>query len=146
MDVRVWGVVEDRLIELRVEPGVTDLGIRIEGLPDDRTRTTGDRVRSALLNCGLVREAPAVTIRLEPPVRGRTTSELDLALVLAVLARVGVIGAGLRWVLATGRLGLDGAVYARGVAERPAMLADVVGSLCQTPVLGFEHMFETWAR
>ncbi|MBI2237328.1 MAG: hypothetical protein HYU54_02220 [Actinobacteria bacterium] len=141
MDVRVWGVVGDRLIELRVEPAPSGVGIRVEGLPEERTRTTADRVRAALLNSGLVGNVPPMAIRLEPPVRARTTSDLDLALALAVLAGDGVIGSGLGWILATGRLGLDGTVHARGLTARTT-LAGVAGSLCQTPMLGFEHMFE----
>jgi hypothetical protein len=65
-----------------------------------------------------------------------------LAIALAALAQVGQLGEGLRWILATGRLGLDGTVHAPGLSERTS-LADVVGSLCHTPVVGFEHMFET---
>lgn len=141
MDVRVWGVVEDRLIELRVEPATSAVGIRIEGLPEGRARTTAERVRAALVNSGLVREAPPVSIRLQPGVPAGSTTDLDLALALAVLAGPGMLGTGLRWVLATGRLGLDGTVHAAGLTDRTT-LADVVGSLCHTPVIGFEHMFE----
>jgi predicted ATPase with chaperone activity len=140
VDVRVWGAVEDRLIELRVEPVTQDLGIRIVGLPERRTRTTADRVRAALVNSLLVREAPPVMIRLEPAVQSGTVSELDLAIALAALASVGAIGKGLRWILATGRLGLDGAVYATGV-ER-LCLPDVVEALCRTPPVESERMFE----
>ncbi len=145
MGVRVWGVVEGRLIEPRVEPATSGGWFGIEGLPEDRTRTTADRVRAALVNSGLVREVPPVVIRLEPGVAGGGTSDLDLALALAVLAGVGVVGTGLRWVLATGRLGLDGVVHPHGFGDRPT-LADVVGSLCQTPMLGFEHMFDMGSR
>jgi predicted ATPase with chaperone activity len=145
MDVRVWGLVDDRLIELRVEPRAGDAGMRILGLSDNRARTTADRVRAALINSGLVQEAPPLTIRLEPPVPAGTTSELDLAIALAALARVGQLGKGLRWVLASGRLGLDGTVHSRGLSDRPS-LAVVVESLCHTPVVGFKHMFETEER
>ncbi|MGH2572967.1 MAG: magnesium chelatase domain-containing protein [Actinomycetota bacterium] len=134
MDVRVWGTVEDRLIELRVEPVTEDPGIGIVGLPERRTRSTADRVRAALVNSRLVREAPPVTIRLEPAVQGGTPNDLDLAIALALLASVGAIGKGLRWILATGRLGLDGAVYASGVG--PLSLSEVVETLCRTPVVG----------
>ncbi len=145
MGVRVWGVVGDRLIELLVEPAASGAGIRIEGLREERARTAADRVRAALLNSRLLGEAPPVTIRLEPPVRAGTTCDLDLALTLAALAGAGALGAGLRWVLATGRLGLDGTVHAQGLQERTT-LAEVVGSLCHTPVVGFEHMFEAEDR
>jgi magnesium chelatase family protein len=141
MDVRLWGLVDDRLIELRVERLVGEAGMQILGLSDKRARTTADRVRAALVNSGLMQEAPLLTIRLEPPVLAGTAGELDLALALAALAGAGVLEAGLRWVLASGRLGLDGTVHARELAERTS-LADVVASLCHTPVVGFEHMFE----
>ena len=141
MGVRVWGVVEDRLVELRVEPAHGDLWIAIEGLPEGRARTTRDRVRAAMVNCGLVLESPRLTVRLEPAVHGSMTSRLDLPIALAVLAHVGVIGADVRWILATGRLGLDGRVYALGIIDRPT-LADVVETVCQTRVVGFERMFE----
>ena len=145
MDVRVWGLVDDRLIELRVESLAGEAGVRILGLSDKRARTAGDRVRAALVNSGLMQEAPLLTIRLEPPVFVGTTSDLDLALALAALAGAGVLEPGLRWVLASGRLGLDGTVHARELAERTS-LADVVASLCHTPVVGFEHMFEQEQR
>lgn len=140
MDVRVWGVVEERLIEVVVEPDPSG-GIRIVGLPEDRSRTTADRVRAALTNAGLVSPAPSFSIRLEPSLSAGPTSELDLPLALAALAHVGVLGAGLRWVMAAGRLGLDGAVYTEGLGERIS-LADVVESVCQTHVVASEHMFE----
>jgi predicted ATPase with chaperone activity len=145
VDVRVWGVVDDRLIELLVEPPAGEAGMWILGLSDKRARTTADRVRAALVNSGLVQEAPRLTIRLEPPVLARTTGDLDLAIALAALAGAGVLEAGLRWILASGRLGQDGTVHARELAERTS-LADVVASLCHTPVVGFEHMFETDER
>jgi magnesium chelatase family protein len=144
MDVRLWGLVDDRLIELRVERLVGEAGMQILGLSDKRARTTADRVRAALVNSGLMQEAPLLTIRLEPPVLAGTAGELDLALALAALAGAGVLD-GLRWVLASGRLGLDGTVHAPGLSERTS-LADVVGSLCHTPVVGFERMFETEER
>lgn len=143
MDVRVWGVVDDRLIEVRAEPLGGSAGIRIDGLPEGRTRTTRDRVRAALVNSALVPEFPPVTVRLAPAVRGPTTSDLDLPIALAVLVHAGVVRVDVRWILATGRLGLDGAVHAPDLPDRPT-LADVVETLCRTRVLGSEHMFESF--
>ena len=140
MAVRVWGVVGDRLIEVCVEPSA-GAGIQIEGLPESRTRTARDRVRATLFNSALVREDPYVVIRLEPAVRAGATSALDLALALGVLGGVGVIAPGVRWILATGRLGLDGMVHADGLAEWLS-LSDVVESLCQTRDVDSERMFE----
>jgi magnesium chelatase family protein len=141
MGVRVWGLLEDRLIELRVQPAGEDRGFRIEGLPEGRMRTTTDRVRAALVNSGLVLEAPSVVIRLEPAVRSGRTGDLDLGLALVALAATGVVGSGLRWILGTGRLGLDGTVHADGIAVGPT-LREVANRLCQTPLLASERMFE----
>jgi len=133
----VWGVVDDRLVELMAEP---DHAFRIVGLPEDRPRTTADRIRAALLNSGLLREAPFVSIRLDPLVAAETTWDLDLPLALAALAWVGVVGRDLRWIFAAGRLGLDGTVFGRGLAER-ITLVEVADRFCRTPVVGFERMF-----
>ncbi len=137
MDCRVWGVAQDRLIELLVEPSSA---FCILGLPEDRSRPTAHRVRAAVLNCGLLVEAPAVAVRLEPAVPAGTTSDLDLPVALATLAWVGLVGKELRWIFATGRLGLDGTVFGRGLAGR-VTLADVAERFCRTRVVGFERMF-----
>lgn len=141
VDLRVWSVVEDRLIEVRTGSGGGEPGLRIEGLPPARTRTTADRLRAAIQNCGLVREAPSVLLRVEPPVGDGPTGELDLPLALGALARDGVVGAGLRSILATGRLGLDGSVYLRGASGQTS-LGEVVEWLCRTPRVPYERMFE----
>lgn len=144
MKVRVWGALEDRLIEVLVEPASGGPGIQIVGLPENRRHTTADRVRAALVNSELVGEAPSVAIRLEPPVR-RRTSDLDLAIALAALIQAGHVQARLRWILAVGRLGLDGTVHAPGLVDRPS-LADIVGALCRTPVVKSEPMFEEGSK
>jgi predicted ATPase with chaperone activity len=132
-------VVEERLIEVRVSPASD--GFALDGLPADRTRTTSDRIRAALLNTGLLSEAPSVTVHLEPAVVAGPTHDLDLALALATLAHHEIVGAGLGWILATGRLGLDGTVFAPDLSDRPT-LAEVVRTLCQTPLVESERMFE----
>jgi predicted ATPase with chaperone activity len=159
--VRVWGVVEDLLIEVRGGPALPGTGITIEGLPPGRDRTTADRVLAALLNVELLVEAPSLALQVTPPVHAASTSELDLPLALAALARAGGLPAGLRWVFASGRLGLDGRVHAKdgvvipveadalGPAEleaempvEPPTLVEVVERLCRTPGVEYEHMFE----
>jgi predicted ATPase with chaperone activity len=139
MPVRVWGMAEDRLIEITASSEPEGSGLRVEGLPPRRSRTTADRVRAALINSGMLAEVPAGVLRLEPAVAAGETWELDLPLALALLAEARMVGAGLRWILASGRLGLDGAVSAPG-AER-LDLAEVVRS-CQTPSVASEQMFE----
>jgi predicted ATPase with chaperone activity len=149
VDCRVWGVLVDRLVEVRVASapgaGPGDAGFAIEGLPEDRSCTSADRVRAALLNSGLVSEAPSVTLHLEPAVGAGPTSDLDLALALAALAHCGFVGAGLRWILANGRLGLGGTVFAPGLSDHPA-LAEVARTLCHTPVVESERTFEREAK
>jgi predicted ATPase with chaperone activity len=92
-------------------------------------RTTADRVRAALVNSGVIDEVPPSAIRLEPCVGNGITSELDLAIALAVLARLGSIGAEVRWVFAAGRLGLDGAVHSENLEESVSIVT-VVTALC----------------
>lgn len=125
MSVRVWGVVGDRLVEVLLEGPVPVAGLRIEGLPELRIRTAADRVRAALVNSGLIEEVPPSAIRLEPCVKAGMTSDLDLAIALAVLARAGSIGAEVRWVFAAGRLGLGGAVYSEDLEESVSIVTVV---------------------
>ena len=103
----------DRLIEVHASPGDP----RIDGLPSERVRSTRDRIRAALVNTGLVRELPRVSVRVEPCVPTGATDELDLAIALAMLVAAGVAGSGLGWILATGRLGLDGQVVSDRLEE-----------------------------
>jgi len=119
MAVRVWGVVEDQLIEIRTEPHPGAAGFRIEGLPRKRGRTTRDRVRAALLNSGLMSVTPSLTIRLDPNVRTGDTSQLDLPIALAVLTQMGNI-IEVPWVFATARLGLDGCVFSPLLSKLPS--------------------------
>ncbi|HEX8100821.1 MAG TPA: magnesium chelatase domain-containing protein [Actinomycetota bacterium] len=140
MDVRIWGVMDDRLIEVVVASTADGDGLVIEGLPEERRRTTRDRVAAALINSRLVKEVLGFRACLKPHVTGSPTSDLDLPLALAILLRVGTFGGGLRSVLATGRLGLDGTVFSRDF-DRPTTLRDVVDHLCHTPLLESEHMF-----
>lgn len=123
--VRVWGVVGDRLVEVLMDPPVRDSEFRIDGLPSARARTTADRVRAALVNSGLIREFPPSAIRIEPCVETERTSDLDLAIALAVLTRAGSIGAGVSWVFAAGRLGLDGVVHAKELEESVSIVTVV---------------------
>lgn len=130
MGIRVWGVVADRLIEVCAEPAADGAvgGLVIEGLPPDVTRTSRDRIRAALVNCRLIDETPAVTIRLRPALRGSPRGELDVAISLAVLGHLGALDGGLAWILVTARLGLDGRVHPTGSEESPSLVT-VVTSL-----------------
>jgi predicted ATPase with chaperone activity len=85
-------------------------------------------VRAALINSGLAAEAPGVHVDLHPSIRGGPTSELDVAIAIATLVgarRLDIDRLG--WILAVGRLGLDGRIHGQGPAGMT--LADAVGSL-----------------
>jgi predicted ATPase with chaperone activity len=114
--VRIWGAINDRLIEVLTETSNDGGGLRLEGLPPTHRRTAGDRVRSALINSGLLPEMPPLIARLEPDVRSEWTCGLDLPIALAVLTRTGAI-ADVPWIFAGGRLGLDGRIYAVDLDE-----------------------------
>lgn len=77
-----------------------------------------------MINSGLLREPPAVVVRLDPGVMAGVTNELDLPIALAVLARAEVI-VGVRWIFAGGRLGLDGRIYAAGLDGSPSIVTVV---------------------
>lgn len=124
MGIRVWGVVEDRLIELCAEPRA-DGGLVIEGLPPGMARSSGDRVLAALVNCRLVDQTPAVTVRLRPALHGSPRGELDMAIALAVLGHLRVVDASLAWILATARLGLDGRLHAEDLEESLSLVTVV---------------------
>jgi hypothetical protein len=132
--VRVWGLAGDRLVEVAACPGDT---LRIEGLPPGRARSTADRLRAALVNAGVVDEVPGALVTLDPPMRAGPSADLDLPIAISLLLR----GAGAGWILAVGRLGLDGAVCVDGLEER-VTVADVVRVVCQTHGVRFEQMFE----
>jgi predicted ATPase with chaperone activity len=138
--MRLWGVADERLVEVRAVARSGERGIRVEGLPPRRTRSTEDRVRSALVNDGLVDEAPGVTVRLLPELLEGETGDLDVVIALAALTAGGIWQADVEWVLARGRLGLDGRIFVDTFPDRPR-LSDVVEAVCRTPVLGFEHVF-----
>lgn len=84
-------------------------------------------------------------IRLEPALHGGPTGSLDLAIAIAALAGDGRMTPRHTWILAVGRLGLDGTVHAAGLDERPS-LAQIVHSLCHRDELFFEQVFEEEGR
>lgn len=121
--MRIWGVAGDRLVEIVVEPG--DEGVVVNGLPAARCRTVSDRVQAAIANSGLGVKAAAV--RAEPCLHeGEATAALDLPIALALLSWDAPAGSD--WVMAAGRLGLDGRIHAPDLRE-PVWLGDVVRSL-----------------
>lgn len=120
--MRVWGVADDRLIELRVEPAAgAGAGLCIEGLPEGRARTARDRVHAALVNSGLLGKVPSVTVRVRPAIPVGDTTDLDLPIAFALLGRMGRVPHGVGWIYAIGRLGLDGGLHADGLTGQATL-------------------------
>lgn len=106
--------------------GVHGLGVRVEvhvgdglpgfamiGLPDTSCREARDRVRAALLSCGLQWPNRKITVNLSPSNVRKVGASLDLAIAVAVLVASDQLDAaaaeGIGFI---GELGLDGAVRA----------------------------------
>jgi len=86
-------------------------GFTMIGLPDTTCRESRDRVRSALVSCGIDWPSTRLTVNLTPTDRRKGGSSLDLALAVALLVSCAVVReddvAGMAFL---GELGLDGAI------------------------------------
>ncbi len=96
-------------VEVHVAHGLP--GFTIVGLPDTACRESRDRVRAAVMSCGVGWPQKRITVNLAPSGLKKTGAGLDLAIAVGVLAAAGEIpleavdGLGL-----VGELGLDGRV------------------------------------
>ncbi|MEM7341267.1 MAG: ATP-binding protein, partial [Actinomycetota bacterium] len=115
-------------VEVHVSQGLP--GYTLVGLPDVSCRESRDRVRAAILSCGLTWPSRRVTINLAPSGVRKQGSALDLAIALGILAASGQLPEGsLRELGAVGELGLDGSV--RSVAG----LVCLAGAVCAPTVV-----------
>lgn len=93
------------------------------GLPDASLAEARDRVRAAVVSCGLTWPNRRTTVNLAPAALPKSGPGFDLAIAVAVLAGAGVLGAGgpagpdgPAGVVHLGELGLDGRLHpVRGV-------------------------------
>jgi magnesium chelatase family protein len=107
--------------------------LHITGLPEDRSPTTHDRIRAALINAGMW-PGRTITVTLLPASLPKHTSALDLAIAVAALTAAGAAppAAADRCVF-TAELGLDGSLRpVRGVL--PAVLAAAAAGCTQAVV------------
>lgn len=116
-------------VEVHVSNGLP--AFNVVGLPDAACRESRDRVRAALLSCGLPWPLRRVTVNLAPASERKAGSGLDLPIAVALMVAVGqlepemVEGCGF-----LGELGLDGSL--RPVA---GTLALVSAMRCATVVV-----------
>ncbi len=98
-------------VEVHVSNGLP--GFTVVGLPDAAVREARDRVRAALLSCGLRWPQRRVTVNLAPSGVRKAGPGLDVAIAVGVLAAQGDVPTeALRGVGMIGELGLDGSVRA----------------------------------
>ncbi|HUR76774.1 MAG TPA: YifB family Mg chelatase-like AAA ATPase [Acidimicrobiales bacterium] len=107
-------------VEVHVSSGLP--GFTVVGLPDTACRESRDRVRAAVLSCGVGWPQKRITVNLAPSGLKKTGAGLDLAIAIGVLAAAGEIALDVvQGVGFIGELGLDGQVRA------------VPGVVCMTP-------------
>lgn len=132
-------------VEVHVAHGLP--GFTVVGLPDTACRESRDRVRAAVLSCGIPWPQKRITVNLAPSGLRKTGAGLDLAIALGVLAAAGevpleaIAGLGL-----IGELGLDGRVrHVPGVVcMAPSVDAEVLvvaaDSVAEAAVLPGKHV------
>lgn len=117
--------VEGRPVTVEVHVAAGLPSFQMIGLPDAVCREARDRVRAAMLSCGLPWPSKRITVNLAPSHERKAGSGLDLAIAVGVLAAVEQVPmreVDLRAFI--GELGLDGSLRAvPGVAPMLAALA-----------------------
>jgi magnesium chelatase family protein len=118
---RTWSValrgVDGLLVEIEADVGGGLPGFHLVGLPDAALHEARDRVRAAVVNCGLPWPNERIVLALSPATLPKAGSAFDLALACAVLGAGSVVPqAALDGTVLLGELALDGRLRAvRGV-------------------------------
>lgn len=76
-------------VQVHITPGL--VGFSIVGLPDKAVAESRERVRSALVACGMAMPAKRITVNLAPADLPKEGSHFDLPIALAVMAAMGAI-------------------------------------------------------
>lgn len=110
--------VQGRSVDVEVHVGLGLPGFTIVGQPDETCRESRDRVRAALLSCGLEWPTTRITVNLAPSGERKHGASLDLAIALGILAADGLVEAAALCDHAfVAELGLDGSLRrVRGAA------------------------------
>jgi magnesium chelatase family protein len=125
--------VEARLVHVEVDVSFGLPTFSLVGLPDASVRESRDRVRSAILNCGLDFPERRITVNLSPADIRKSGTSFDLPIAVGILAAGGATERreARDWIVA-GELSLDGGIRpTRGVlpaaiTARRAGLAGVI--------------------
>ena len=97
------------MVEAHLANGLPAL--TLVGLPEAAVKESKDRVRSAILNCGLDFPARRITLNLAPADLPKDGGRFDVAIALGILAASGQIpAAALEQVECLGELALSGAI------------------------------------
>lgn len=76
-------------VQVHITPGL--VGFSIVGLPDKAVAESRERVRSALVACGMAMPAKRITVNLAPADLPKEGSHFDLPIALGVMAAMGAI-------------------------------------------------------
>jgi len=94
-------------VQVHITPGL--VGFSIVGLPDKAVAESRERVRSALVACGMAMPAKRITVNLAPADLPKEGSHFDLPIALGVMAAMGAIsGDSVTGHVVLGELSLDG--------------------------------------
>lgn len=94
-------------VQVHITPGL--VGFSIVGLPDKAVAESRERVRSALVACGMAMPAKRITVNLAPADLPKEGSHFDLPIALGVMAAMGAISADdVAGKVVLGELSLDG--------------------------------------
>ena len=105
--------IEARTVDVQVQvaPGLP--AFTIVGLPDKAVSEAKERVRAALVACGLALPARRITVNLAPADLPKEGSHYDLPIALGLMAAIGAIPHdALSSFTVLGELGLDGSIAA----------------------------------
>jgi len=105
--------IEARVVDVQVQvaPGLP--AFSIVGFPDKAVSEAKDRVRAALIACGLALPARRITVNLAPANLPKEGSYYDLPIALGLMAAIGAIPHdALTSFTVLGELGLDGSIAA----------------------------------
>lgn len=124
------------IVEVHVSTGLP--GFLIVGLPDAACRESRDRVRAALLSCGLQWPNCKIVVNLAPSGQRKGGSGLDLAIAVALLAAHGQLPVEqLESFGFLAELGLDGSLRTiPGIAPMVAAIPDIISVVA---VAGFRE-------
>jgi magnesium chelatase family protein len=121
-------------VQVHISPGL--VGFSIVGLPDKAVAESRERVRSALVACGMALPAKRITVNLAPADLPKEGSHFDLPIALGVMAAMGAINADdISGKVVLGELSLDGELAPVSGVLPAAMMAvgREEGLICPKP-------------